>query len=141
MFLDDLRLSEPAAHKLIRSCFDLLGLISFFTYAGNEVRAWMIKKGSPAQKAAGRVHSDIKGGFIRAEVISYNDLGLAGDIQTARGKGLVRLEGKTYEVSVRLCILQDPKLCSRFNDQHKKSRIDSLQYPLTDVALHAALPF
>jgi ribosome-binding ATPase len=98
MFLDDMGLNEPASHKLIRACFDLLGLISFFTYAGNEVRAWTIKKSSPAQKAAGKVHSDIERGFIRAEVISYDDLVSTGDIHTARGKGLLRLEGKTYEV-------------------------------------------
>lgn len=98
LFLDDLGLHEPAAHTLIRACFELLGLISFFTYAGDEVRAWTIKKGSPAQKAAGKVHSDIERGFIRAEVVSYDDLCVAGDLHTARGKGLVRLEGKTYEV-------------------------------------------
>jgi hypothetical protein len=98
MFLDDLGLSEPAAHKLIRACFDLLGLITFFTYAGSEVRAWTISRGSSAQRAAGKVHSDIERGFIRAEIISCDDLCLAGDIQTARGKGSVRLEGKTYEV-------------------------------------------
>jgi ribosome-binding ATPase len=98
MFLDDLRLDEPAAHKLIHTCFNLLGLISFFTYAGDEVRAWTITRGIPAQKAAGKVHSDIERGFIRAEVISFENLISAGDIHTARGKGLVRLEGKTYEV-------------------------------------------
>ena len=98
MFLDDMGLNEPASHKLIRACFDLLGLISFFTYAGDEVRAWTIKKGSPAQKAAGKVHSDIERGFIRAEVISYDDIAAAGDIHTAKAKGLLRLEGKAYEV-------------------------------------------
>ncbi len=98
MFLDDMGLNEPASYKLIRACFDLLGLISFFTYAGDEVRAWTIRKGSPAQKAAGKVHSDIERGFIRAEVVSYDDLVAAGDIHTARGKGLLRLEGKTYDV-------------------------------------------
>jgi len=98
MFLDDLGLNEPAAYKLIHACFDILNLISFFTYAGNEVRAWTIKKGTPAQKAASKVHSDIERGFIRAEVISFDDLVSAGDIHTARGKGILRLEGKTYEV-------------------------------------------
>jgi len=98
MFLDDLGLNEPAAHKLIHSCFALLNLISFFTYAGDEVRAWTIKKGTSAQKAAGKVHSDIERGFIRAEVISFDDLISAGDIHTARGKGMLRLEGKPYEV-------------------------------------------
>ncbi|MCJ7482897.1 MAG: redox-regulated ATPase YchF [Thermodesulfovibrionales bacterium] len=98
MFLDDMGLNEPAAHKLIHSCYELLGLISFFTYAGDEVRAWTVKKGTPAQKAASKVHSDIERGFIRAEVISFEDFVSAGDIHTARGKGILRLEGKTYEV-------------------------------------------
>ena len=98
MFLDDMGLNEPAAHKLIHSCYELLGLISFFTYAGDEVRAWTVKKGTPAQKAASKVHSDIERGFIRAEVISFDDFVSAGDIHTARGKGILRLEGKTYEV-------------------------------------------
>jgi hypothetical protein len=98
MFLDDMGLNEPAAHKLIHSCYELLCLISFFTYAGDEVRAWTVKKGTPAQKAASKVHSDIERGFIRAEVISFDDFVSAGDIHTARGKGILRLEGKTYEV-------------------------------------------
>lgn len=99
MFLDDMGLAEPAAHRLIRECFALLGYISFFTYAGDEVRAWTIRKGTPALKAAGKVHSDIERGFIRAEVISFRDLLAAGDIHAARSKGLVRLEGKTYMVN------------------------------------------
>jgi GTP-binding protein YchF len=98
IFLDDMGLHEPAAHKLIHACYDLLGLISFFTYAGEEVRAWTIKRGTPAQKAAGKVHSDMERGFIRAEVISFDELISAGDIHTARAKGLMRLEGKAYEI-------------------------------------------
>jgi len=99
MFLDDLGIAEPAAHRLIRECFALLGYISFFTYAGNEVRAWTIRKGTPALKAAAKVHSDIERGFIRAEVISFHDLISIGDMHLARGKGLIRLEGKTYIVN------------------------------------------
>ena len=98
MFLDDMGLNEPAAHKLIHSCYQLLGFISFFTYAGNEVRAWTVNKGTSAQKAASKVHSDIERGFIRAEVISFDDFVSAGDIHAARAKGILRLEGKTYEV-------------------------------------------
>lgn len=97
-FLDDLGLEEPASNKLIKVCYDTLGLISFFTYAGDEVRAWTITKGTNAQKAAGKVHSDIERGFIRAEVISFDDFISVGSIHTAREKGLLRLEGKTYEV-------------------------------------------
>jgi GTP-binding protein YchF len=97
-FLDDLGLKEPASNKLIKVCYDTLGLMSFFTYAGDEVRAWTITKGMNALKAAGKVHSDIERGFIRAEVISFDDFISAGSIHTAREEGLLRLEGKTYEV-------------------------------------------
>jgi ribosome-binding ATPase len=98
LFLDDLGLDSPASHKLITLCFNTLGLVSFFTYAGNEVRSWTVQKGTIAQKAAGKVHSDIERGFIRAEVISFDEFISAGNLQTAREKGLLRLEGKTYEV-------------------------------------------
>ena len=98
MFLDDLGIEEPALNKLVHVCYDILGYISFFTYAGNEVRAWTITKGMNAQKAAGKVHSDIERGFIRAEVISFSDFISVGNIHTARERGLLRLEGKTYEV-------------------------------------------
>ncbi len=98
LFLDDLRIEEPVSNKLIRICYDILGFISFFTYAGDEVRAWTITKGTNAQKAAGKVHSDIERGFIRAEVTSFDDFTAAGSIHALREKGLLRLEGKTYEV-------------------------------------------
>jgi GTP-binding protein YchF len=97
-FLDEIGLDEPASNKLVHTCYDILGFISFFTYAGNEVRAWTIKKGTNAQKAAGKVHTDIERGFIRAEVISFENFVSAGNIHTARDEGLLRLEGKTYEV-------------------------------------------
>ena len=98
LFLDDLSLKEPASNKLIKVCYDTLGFISFFTYVGNEVRAWTITKATNAQKAAGKVHSDIERGFIRAEVISFDDFISVGSIHAAKEKGLLRLEGKTYEV-------------------------------------------
>lgn len=98
LFIEDLALENPASHKLVTLCYETLGLISFFTYAGSEVRSWAVRKGTIAQKAAGKVHSDIERGFIRAEVISYDGFIAAGNIQTAREKGLLRLEGKTYEV-------------------------------------------
>ena len=77
----------------------MLGLITFFTTRGNEARAWSIKRGTPALKAAGKVHSDIERGFIRAEVISFEDFIAAGSMHAAREKGQLRLEGKTYEVN------------------------------------------
>ena len=98
LFLDDLGLDEPASNKLIHACYSILGFISFFTYAGDEVKAWTIKKGTKAQKAAGKVHSDIERGFIRAEAISFENFISSGSIHAAREKGLLRLEGKTYEV-------------------------------------------
>lgn len=97
-FLDDLGIQEPALNKLIHVSYDLLGLISFLTCGEDEVRAWTITKGTNAQKAAGKIHSDIERGFIRAEVISFDDFVKAGSMSAARDKGLLRVEGKTYEV-------------------------------------------
>ncbi len=97
-FLDDLGIEEPALNKLIHVSYDLLGLISFLTVGEDEVRAWTIKKGTNAQKAAGKIHSDIERGFIRAEVVSFDYFIKYGDMAGVREKGLLRLEGKTYEV-------------------------------------------
>lgn len=97
-FLDDLGIEEPALYKLIRESYNLLGLISFLTSGEDEVRAWTIKKGLPAQQAAGKIHSDIERGFIRAEIVSYDDFMADGSMSAARDKGHLRLEGKTYEV-------------------------------------------
>ncbi len=98
IFLDDLGIVEPALNKLINLSYELLGLISFLTAGEDEVRAWTISKGTEAQKAAGKIHSDIERGFIRAEIVAYNDFMLFGTMAGAREKGLVRLEGKTYQV-------------------------------------------
>ncbi len=97
-FLDDLGIQEPALNKLIHVSYDLLGLISFLTVGEDEVRAWTITKGTTAHKAAGKIHSDIERGFIRAEVVHYDDFISSGSMHAAREKGLLRLEGKTYEV-------------------------------------------
>lgn len=99
MFLEDLGIDEPASSRLIRVCHHMLGLITFFTTLGNEARAWSIRRGTPALKAAGKVHSDIERGFIKAEVISFDDFIAAGSLHAAREKGKLRLEGKTYEVN------------------------------------------
>lgn len=98
VFLEDLGISEPALNKLIRVSYDLLGLISFLTSGEDEVRAWTISRGMNAQRAAGKIHSDIERGFIRAEVVAYDDFISHGSMAAAREKGLLRLEGKTYEV-------------------------------------------
>ncbi|HTG02402.1 MAG TPA: redox-regulated ATPase YchF [Nitrospirota bacterium] len=98
-FLDDLGIQEPALNKLIRVSYELLGLISFLTYGEDEVRAWTIEKGMNAQQAAGRIHSDIERGFIRAEIVAYDDfISSGGTLPAAREKGHFKLEGKTYEV-------------------------------------------
>ncbi|MGD0283359.1 MAG: redox-regulated ATPase YchF, partial [Dissulfurispiraceae bacterium] len=97
-FLEDLGIEEPALNKLIKVSYDLLGLISFLTAGEDEVRAWTITKCTWAQRAAGKIHSDIERGFIRAEVVSYDDFIADGGMSGARDKGHLRLEGKTYEV-------------------------------------------
>jgi hypothetical protein len=97
-FLEDLGIAEPALNKLIHLSYELLGLISFLTAGEDEVRAWTIRKGTEAQKAAGKIHSDIERGFIRAELVAYADFIAHGSMAAAKEKGLVRLEGKTYEV-------------------------------------------
>ncbi|MBZ5702040.1 MAG: redox-regulated ATPase YchF [Acidobacteriia bacterium] len=91
-------LKEPGLNRLIRATYDLMGLISFFTAGEPEVRAWTIRKGSTASKAAGEIHSDIEKGFIRAEVVRWNDLLEAGSLAAAREKAKVRLEGRDYIV-------------------------------------------
>ena len=91
-------LKEPGLNRLIRATYDLMGLIQFFTAGEPEVRAWTIRKGSTAQKAAGAIHSDIEKGFIRAEVVKWSDLLAAGGIAAAKEKAQVRLEGKEYIV-------------------------------------------
>ena len=98
VFLEDLGIAEPARNKLIRLSYELLGFISFLTSGEDEVRAWTIRKGTAAQQAAGKIHSDIERGFIRAEVVAYDDFIAHGSMAAARDKGLVRLEGKTYVV-------------------------------------------
>lgn len=98
-FLIALGIDEPVSKKIIRKAYEILDYISFFTAGPQEVRAWSIKKGTVAVDAAGKIHSDIQRGFIRAEVISYEDfLSLEGDLNLAKQKGLLRLEGKEYEV-------------------------------------------
>ena len=98
MFLEDLGLKESGLEKLIKASYKLLGLISYLTAGEPEVRAWTIKKGTKAPQAAGKIHTDFERGFIRAEVVSYDDLMACGTHAAAKEKGLVRLEGKDYVV-------------------------------------------
>lgn len=95
---DSYGIKEPGLDRVIRLSFELLGLISFFTVGEDEVRAWPIQKGTEAVRAAGKVHTDIEKGFIRAEVIGNEDLLKCGSLAEAKKKGLLRLEGKTYVV-------------------------------------------
>jgi len=97
-YLAEFNISTSAMDRMITLSYELLGLVSFFTVGPDEVRAWTIKKGTLAVDAAEVIHSDIKKGFIRAEVVAYNDLMEAGSYKEARQKGTVRLEGKTYPV-------------------------------------------
>jgi hypothetical protein len=97
-FLQDLGITEPGMTRVIQACYRHLGLISFLTVGKDEVRAWTVRKGTPAVEAAGKIHSDIERGFIRAEVVSYDDFIRAGSMALAKQEGVVRLEGKTYEV-------------------------------------------
>jgi GTP-binding protein YchF len=98
-FLEDLDLSETARARFIRTCYTMLDLISFITVGEDEVRAWTIKKGTVALKAAGKIHSDLERGFIRAEAVAYDDFIAAGKMSKARDAGKFRLEGKEYVVA------------------------------------------
>ena len=96
MFLSDLGLETSGLDRIIKQGYALLGLISYLTAGEPEVRAWTIKKGTKAPQAAGKIHTDFEKGFIRAEVVSFDDLMACGNMVTAKEKGLVRLEGKDY---------------------------------------------
>lgn len=108
-FMSELGIEQPGIARLAQAVYQHLGLISYFTVGEDEVRAWTIKKGSTARQAAGKIHSDIERGFIRAEVTSYPDFIEHGSIQALKERGLYRLEGKDY-------IVQDGDIMSfRFN--------------------------
>ncbi len=96
VFLEDIGLSESGLDRLIKESYSLLGLISYLTAGEPEVRAWTIKNGTKAPQAAGKIHSDFERGFIRAEVVAYDDLIACGTMAAAKEKGLVRSEGKEY---------------------------------------------
>ena len=98
VFRDEFGITEPGLDRVIKLSYGLLALISFFTIASDEVKAWSIPKGTNALKAAGKIHSDMERGFIRAEAISYDDLVKCGSLAEAHKKGLLRLEGKNYIV-------------------------------------------
>ncbi len=108
-FMEDLSLKQPGIDRLARAAYDTLGLISFFTVGEDEVKAWTIPAGTNARSAAGKIHSDMERGFIRAEVVAYRDLHELGDMHRVKEKGLARLEGKDY-------IIQDGDILNiRFN--------------------------
>ena len=108
-FLEDLGEEEPGLNRLIRTAYSMLGLINFFTVGPDECRSWTVRAGTKAPKAAGKIHSDIERGFIRAEIVSYDDLMACGSYNAVREKGLLRVEGKDY-------IIQDGDIAYfRFN--------------------------
>jgi len=98
LFMEDLGIAEPSRGRVIRLTYALLGLFSFFTAGEDECRAWTLRHGATAVDAAAAVHSDLARGFIRAEVVTYDDLIACGSMAEARKRGLLRSEGKTYEV-------------------------------------------
>jgi ribosome-binding ATPase len=97
-FLAEYGIEEPSLHRVIRLSYDLLGLHSFFTVGEDEVRAWTVRRGALAPEAAGVIHTDLQKGFIRAEVISYDDLTALGSLAEARNKGKLHVEGKEFVV-------------------------------------------
>ena len=96
MFLEELGIGESGLDRLVAACYDLLGLISYLTAGPKEVRAWTIERGNRAPQAAGKIHTDFEKGFIRAEIVSFNQLVEAGSMAAAKEHGWVRLEGKDY---------------------------------------------
>ena len=98
MFMREYGIEELGLSRMIRASYDLLGLLSFFTIGDDEVRAWTVRRGALAPEAAGEVHTDFQKGFIRAEVITFNDLMEAGSMAEGRSKGKLRLEGKQYPI-------------------------------------------
>jgi hypothetical protein len=97
-FLQEIGIKEPARDRFIRASYALLNLISFFTTGEDEVRAWTVAQGTAARKAAGKIHSDIERGFIRAEVMAYDDFIVYGSEAKCKEAGKLRLEGKEYVV-------------------------------------------
>jgi GTP-binding protein YchF len=98
LFLEEMEIKEPGIERVARAIYKHLGLISFLTVGADEVRAWTINEGTKAREAAGKVHTDIERGFIRAEVVKYDDMEELGDMVKIKEKGLARLEGKDYIV-------------------------------------------
>lgn len=98
-FMHELGLQESGLVRVARTVYESLNLLSFFTVGEDEVKAWTVNSGSSARKAAGKIHSDIERGFIRAEVVAYQDLCTLGTMTAVKEKGLFRLEGKEYVVS------------------------------------------
>ncbi|MEZ4498092.1 MAG: DUF933 domain-containing protein, partial [Thermomicrobiales bacterium] len=98
IFMADLGIEESSLGRIIRVSFDLLGLMPFFTVGPDECRAWTVERGVTAVEAAGAIHSDIQRGFIRAEVVGYDDMIAAGTLAQAKALGTFRREGKTYIV-------------------------------------------
>ncbi|NPV70162.1 MAG: redox-regulated ATPase YchF [Firmicutes bacterium] len=108
-FLSEYGLQEPGIHRLARAVYESMGLVSFFTVGEDEVRAWPLRRGSNARQAAGKIHSDIERGFIRAEIFSFDDLVRLGSARAVKESGRLRLESRDY-------IIQDGDICSfRFN--------------------------
>ena len=98
VFMQEYGIQEPSLNRMIRLSYDLLNVQSFFTVGEDEVRAWTVRRGATAQEAAGEIHTDLQRGFVRAEVVSYDDLTSLGSMNEAKANGKLRLEGKEYPV-------------------------------------------
>jgi ribosome-binding ATPase len=113
-FLSDYGITEPSLRRMIKLSYDLLGLQSFFTVGEDEVRAWTVRRGANAPEASGEIHTDLRDGFIRAEVYGYDDLIEVGGVTELKAKGKFRLEGKEY-------IVKDGDILNiRFSPPNKK---------------------
>ena len=99
VFRDDMGISEAALNRVIKLSYELLGLVSFFTTVSDELKAWTIRRGTTAAQAAGKIHTDIERGFIRAEVVGYESLVECGSVAESRKHGLLHTEGKGYVVN------------------------------------------
>ncbi|GAF95689.1 unnamed protein product, partial [marine sediment metagenome] len=97
-FRQDMGLTDPGVQRVLQQTFDLMGLITFYTVVGDECRAWTVPRGTPAQQAAGKIHSDMEKGFIRAEAIGWEEILGCGSLAEARKRGTLRTEGKGYVV-------------------------------------------
>ena len=145
MFLEELGVSESGLDRLIKCSYTLLGLISFLTYGKDECRAWTIKKGTKAPQAAGKIHTDIERGFIRAEVIAYEDMVKCGSVAAARGEGPapqrgqgVRGPGRRHDLLPVQCVMTDQERLAAYDRMYADLLAERDKWPRTMDKLRSA---